>query len=109
MSAPIEKGVWVAAVLEEGGAIGWCIFVFFLLSSIFGAIKAKAYIGASCLFVVTLSNMGEFTFFSMSYSGGYTWAMVFVGLALDMRRMKDTREMQQAFRPYVGAYPVPMR
>jgi len=36
-----------------------------------------------------LTNLGEFSFFSMSYTGGFTWAMVFMGLALDIRKMKD--------------------
>lgn len=89
LSAPIEKGVWVTAVLEEGGIIGWTIFVFFLLTCITLSIKRRAYIGASCLFVCMLTNLGEFSFFSMSYIGGFTWAMVFVGLALDLRKMGD--------------------
>ena len=89
LSAPIEKGVWVTAVLEEGGVIGWLLFVGFLVSCIIMSIKRRAYIGASCLFLCMLTNLGEFTFFSMSYTGGFTWAMVFVGLALDIRKMKD--------------------
>ena len=95
LSAPIEKGVWVTAVLEEGGVIGWTIFVIFLIMCITLSIKRRAYIGASCLFVCTLTNLGEFTFFSMSYTGGFTWAMVFVGLALDLRKMKDENEAMQ--------------
>lgn len=92
LSAPIEKGVWVTAVLEEGGIIGWLLFVGFLVSCMLVSIKRKAYTGAACLFVCMLTNLGEFTFFSMSYTGGFTWAMVFVGLALDIRRMKDENE-----------------
>lgn len=92
LSAPIEKGVWVTAVLEEGGIIGWFIFSTFLVTCIVKSVKRHAYIGASCLFVVTMSNLGEFTFFSMSYAGGITWAMVFVGLALDIRKMEDENE-----------------
>ena len=92
LSAPIEKGVWITAVLEEGGIVGWVIFVSFLLACIIKSIKRRAYIGASCLFVITMTNLGEFTFFSMSYAGGFSWAMVFVGLALDMRKMNDENE-----------------
>ena len=95
LSAPIEKGVWVTAVLEEGGVIGWTLFVGFLAGCIITSIKRQAYIGASCLFLTTLTNLGEFTFFSMSYTGGFTWAMVFVGLALDIRKMKDENEAIQ--------------
>lgn len=92
LSAPIEKGVWITAVLEEGGVIGWLLFAGFLLSAIIISIKRRAYTGAACLFVCMLSNLGEFTFFSMSYSGGFTWAMVFAGLALDIRKMKDEND-----------------
>lgn len=92
LSAPIEKGVWVTAVLEEGGIIGWVIFVVFLFCCIIKSIKRRAYIGASCLFASMLTNLGEFTFFSMSYTGGFTWAMVFTGLALDLRKMGDENE-----------------
>ena len=93
LSAPIEKGVWVTAVLEEGGIFGWVIFVAFLFVCITTSIKRRAYMGASCLFVLTLTNLGEFTFFSMSYTGGITWALVFVGLALDVRKMEDENAM----------------
>ena len=93
LSAPIEKGVWITAVLEEGGIIGWIIFVIFLFACIIKSIKRRAYIGASCLFVCTMTNLGEFTFFSMSYSGGFSWAMVFVGLALDLRKMTDENQI----------------
>ena len=92
LSAPIEKGVWVTAVLEEGGIIGFLIFTVFLFNCIIKSIKRKAYIGGACLFVVTVTNLGEFTFFSMSYAGGFSWAMVFVGLALDLRKMSDENE-----------------
>ena len=92
LSAPIEKGVWITAVLEEGGIVGWLIFVTFLITCITKSIKRRAYIGASCLFVTMLTNLGEFSFFSMSYIGGFTWAMVFVGLALDLRKMGDENE-----------------
>ena len=95
LSAPIEKGVWITAVLEEGGVIGWAVFVIFLIMCITLSIKRRAYIGASCLFVCMLTNLGEFTFFSMSYTGGFTWAMVFVGLALDLRKMKDENGAMQ--------------
>lgn len=92
LSAPIEKGVWVTAILEEGGVVGWVIFVTFLMSCVIMSIRRKAYIGAAALFLFTMTNLGEFTFFSMSYAGGYAWAMVFTGLALDIRKMKDENE-----------------
>jgi len=79
----------VTAILEEGGVIGWSIFVVFLLACIVKSIKRRAYIGASCLFVFMMTNLGEFSFFSMSYTGGFAWAMIFVGIALDLRKMGD--------------------
>ena len=110
LSAPIEKGVWVTAVLEETGVIGWLVFVSFLTSAIILSVKRKAYTGASCLFVCTLTNLGEFTFFSMSYTGGFTWGMVFVGLALDLRKLKDVqaeKRRQQQMALQMGGLPPP--
>lgn len=91
LSAPIEKGVWVTAVLEEGGIIGFVIFSTFLFINIVGLAKRRAYIGSTCLFVCMLTNLGEFSFFSMTYLGGFVWAMVFFGIALDAQRLKNER------------------
>ena len=88
LSAPIEKGVWVTAVLEEGGIIGFIIFVTFLLNVLSKMIKYKAYITASVFFVTIVSNFGEFSFFSSSYLGGFLWAMVFAGIVLDSSRAR---------------------
>ena len=118
LSAPIEKGVWVTAVLEEGGVIGMILFVLFLVVAFWGMLSRRAYIGACALFVLLVSNFGEFTFFSMSSIGGVAWAMVFTGLALDAARLRQERQAYRwmpsprvmrgaAVRP---AYPaVPMR
>ncbi len=89
LSAPIEKGVWVTAVLEEGGIFGMLLFVLFLLIAFPLLIARKAYLGVSALFVFVVSNLGEFTFFSMSANGGIMWAMVFAGLALDAQRLRQ--------------------
>ena len=88
LSAPIEKGVWIVAVLEEGGVVGWVIFTTFLITAILKFIKYRAYISASVLLVFTASNMGEFSFFSMSYLGGFMWALVFAAVVLDSTRAK---------------------
>ena len=95
LSAPIEKGVWVTAVLEEGGVFGMVLFVTFILTAIFGLLSKRAVIGASALFIFVVSNLGEFTFFSMSYTGGLMWAMVFTGIALDAQRLKEDRFRRQ--------------
>ena len=83
LSAPIEKGVWVTAVLEEGGIIGALLFWAFVFVAVGGMVRAKAYVGASVLVTFLTSNLGEFAFFSMSYIGGFIWAMLFLALILD--------------------------
>ena len=93
LSAPIEKGVWVTAVLEEGGVFGMLLFVLFALVSFAAMLARQAFVGSSCLVVLLVSNLGEFTFFSMSGIGGVMWALVFAGLALDAQRLRQQRPM----------------
>lgn len=92
MSAPVEKGVWVTAVLEEGGVVGMILFMLFLIIAFWGLLTRKAFIGASALFVFVVLNLGEFTIFSMSSIGGVGWVMVFAGLALDATRLREERQ-----------------
>lgn len=84
LSAPVEKGVWVFAVLEEGGVVGMSLFLFFVIVALRGMVRQRAYIGASFFITFLVSNMGEFSFFSMSYIGGFMWAMLSLGLVLDL-------------------------
>ncbi len=95
LTAPIEKGIWVVAVLEEGGIIGMALFVLFLLIAFIGLLKYKAYIGTCVLFTFLMSNLGEFTLFSMSAAGGFFWALVFVGVALDAQRVRQEHLLRQ--------------
>ena len=95
LSAPIEKGIWISAVLAEGGVVGFAIFCGFLLVAISTSIRNHAYITASCLVINTLTNLGEFTFFSMTYTGGFIWAMVFVGMAIDAQRLKEEGRLRR--------------
>lgn len=88
LSAPIEKGVWPTAILEEGGVIGLILFGGFLVFAIAILIARHAYIGASTLWVFSIANLGEFSFFSMSYIGGMYWGFVYAGLILDGQRLK---------------------
>jgi hypothetical protein len=88
LSAPIEKGVWITAILEEGGLIGWVILVGFYAILCLTLLKRGAYTGLSVFCVMLVSNMAEFTMFSMSAMGGYTWCLVFVGTAMDAARIK---------------------
>ena len=94
LSAPIEKGVWVSAILEEGGAFGMAIFLTFVVVTLSTLIRRRAYTGASALFVFLISNLGEFTMFSMSYAGGFVWSLIFAALALDSARSREQRHMQ---------------
>lgn len=90
ITAPVEKGVWVTAVLEEGGVFGMILFVIFLLTA-FGKLLARhAVVGASIFFVMVVANLGEFTIFSMSGMGGIFWAMIFLGLAIDAHRQRQS-------------------
>jgi len=96
LSAPIEKGfIWVA-ILEEGGAFGFAIFVLVMLVMMFKLYQRHAYIGLSTMIVFLVCNTGEFCFFSMSYTGGICWACVFMGVVLDAFRQRDDwREREQ--------------
>ncbi len=89
LTAPVEKGVWVTAILEEGGWFGLAVFVAVALTMLTLLIKRRAYM-AFCLFSTLLVvNMAEFTMFAMSGLGGFTWALIFVGVVLDALRIRD--------------------
>lgn len=87
LSAPIEKGVWVSAVLEEGGVCGMILFCAYCLTAMTLFVKRKVYIGASLFAFMLVSNMAEFSMFSMSYTGGFIWAMLFMGIGFDASRV----------------------
>ena len=89
MSAPIEKGFWPTAVLEEGGVPGMMLFSGFLITALILLIVRHAYIGAATFWSFIVVNMGEFNFFSMSYTGGFEWAFVYAAVILDGQRMKN--------------------
>lgn len=91
LAAPIEKGVWVVAVLEEGGVFGMILFCLFLLIAFCCLLSHQAFIGAAGLFVLVVSNFGEFTFFSMSGNGGILWAMIFMCITLDAARLREAQ------------------
>lgn len=89
LSAPIEKGVWVSAILEEGGVIGMILFLFFAIYFIVVLNRRRAYTTISVFVVMLVSNLGEFSMFSMSYTGGMIWAMIFVGMIVDATRIRE--------------------
>lgn len=94
LSAPVEKSTWVVAVVEEGGAIGMILLCGWIVFAIGALIKRHAYIGASMFVTLLVCNMGEFSMFSMSYTGGLYWGMVFAGLVMDVQRMKGVENFQ---------------
>lgn len=87
LSAPIEKGVWIYAVLEEGGIVGMMLFAGFLIIAFFQSVHNKAYITASMLVCGAAMNMGEFAYFSMSYTGGFLWVLTFAAVVMDAQRL----------------------
>ena len=95
LSAPVEKGIWVTAVLEEGGVFGMILFLIFLLVAIMALWQRQAYVGLSVFVGMVVSNLGEFTMFSMTSTGGLVWALVFVGLALDAHRQREQRSIMR--------------
>ena len=88
LSAPIEKGVWITAVLQEGGVVGFIIYVCFVIAV---AIRMK-HLKYHCAFLMVIMlhviNLGEFTLFSMSGMGGFQWSMVFLGVVMDEMRLR---------------------
>lgn len=90
LSAPIEKGVWVCAVLEEGGVPGMILFCAWLVVLFYQLISRHAYIGASVFTSFLVANLGEFSMFSMTYIGGFYWTLTFAAVCLDVQRMKAT-------------------
>ena len=90
LSAPVEKGVWVSAVLEEGGAIGFLIYMMFATTVYFVLISNRAIIGSAMFLLIHVANLGEFTMFSMSGNGGITWTLQVLALCFDYARTRAT-------------------
>ena len=93
LSAPVEKGVWVTAILEEGGICGEVIYWAYFLTALVMLMMRKAYFGFTMFMAVHVSNLGEFTMFSMSGVGGLWYAFIFIALAFDAKR---TRQLEMA-------------
>lgn len=100
LTAPVEKSTWTYAILEEGGVIGLALFVFFIVAALYQMIRLRAYTGASVLFTMIVSNLGEFGIFSMSNQGGFYWALVFSALVMDSIRIREERVYGQNFLRY---------
>ena len=50
LSAPIEKGVWTAAVLEEGGIVGFILFTGYVFDCFSSAQQAQGLYFSVCIF-----------------------------------------------------------
>lgn len=95
LTAPIEKGVWVTAVLEEGGVFGFIFYVLYFVIATGMLIKRKAYLGATALLVFHVSCLGEFSMFSMSSEGGIWYALLFLSLVFDAKRIQGSNTVSQ--------------
>ena len=91
ISAPVEKGTWAVAILEEGGSLGMAIFLIWVLVLGSKLWSRKAYIGVAMLFSFLVSNLGEFTIFSLTSTGCFLWALVLFGIIMDELRLKEYR------------------
>ena len=103
LTAPVEKGVWITTVLEEGGLIGFLLFTGFALTAGLLLLSRGAYTGMVCFGTMLVSNLGELTIFSMTATGGFIWTLVFVGTAFDAARVQSDRARRDA------AFAPPMR
>lgn len=95
LSAPVEKGVWVTAILEEGGICGEIIYITFFLIAVFLLYARRAYMGLAIFLAIHISNLGEMTMFSMSGVGGMWYTFLFVALIFDAKRIQGANIARQ--------------
>lgn len=100
LSAPVEKGVWVTAILEEGGVIGELIYVAYMIAALVVLTMRKAYMGATIFWAIHISNLGEFTMFSMSGVGGMWYVFLFLALAFDAKRIAGPKQTSASYYGY---------
>ncbi|MBR1871122.1 MAG: hypothetical protein IJ802_04780 [Kiritimatiellae bacterium] len=96
LSAPVEKSVWITAILEEGGVFGMGLFLIFAIGASLLFMARRAYAPLAGLICFLFVNMGEFVFFSISATGGVCWAMIFILAALDSIRIRDYQAARRA-------------
>lgn len=88
LSAPVEKGVWVTAILEEGGVFGGIIYMIYFFIALCLLYARKAYMGLTMFLAIHISNLGEMTMFSMSGCGGLWYTFLFIALVFDAKRIQ---------------------
>ena len=95
LSAPVEKGVWVTAILEEGGVCGEIIYVVYMIIAIVLLYARRAFMGLTIFLALHISNLGEMTMFSMSGCGGMWYTFLFIALIFDAKRIQANAFQQQ--------------
>lgn len=86
VSAPVEKGVLFAMILEEGGLLGAFLFFSFLIA-LYVTYRRLAFTCFLSTFTVFLGlNSGEAAFFSTSGGGGILWMICFCAMLMDIHR-----------------------
>lgn len=88
LSAPVEKGVWVTAILEEGGVFGEIIYIGYVVFAFWALMIKRAYMGSTVFLLIHVSNLGEFSMFSMSGVGCIWYGVMFVALIFDAKRLQ---------------------
>lgn len=69
LNAPVEKGQFIIAILEELGFFGLIFFIIFLLKCLNSALNSRSNF-ISIFFIVLFFNLGESSFFSTGGIGG---------------------------------------
>lgn len=88
LTAPVEKGVWITAILEEGGVIGEILYVGYFIVAFFLLYSRKVYMGAGMFIMIHISNFGEMTMFSMSGIGATMYLLLFMAVIFDAKRLQ---------------------
>ena len=89
VSAPVEKGVLFAMILEEGGLLGAFLFFSFLIA-LYVTYRRLAFTCFLSTFTVFLGlNSGEAAFFSTSGGGGILWMTCFCAMLMDIHRHRQ--------------------
>ena len=91
LTAPVEKGTWVVAILEEGGIVGMALFLAWVFIAGSRLWRQKAYIGFAALMTLLTINLGEFCLFSLTSTGCLLWALTLFAMIMDAIRLKEQR------------------
>ena len=98
-TAPVEKGVLLTMIFEEGGLLGAFLFLSFLIA-LYSTYRRLAFTCFLSTFTVFLGlNSGEAAFFSTSGGGGILWMTCFCAMLMDIhrhrRRLAETEQRRE--------------